>query len=263
MGGGYRITQKKFIFSSGRNCWSGLDSFYFPFHSCYSGNMIVNLAVLVELIVLFFLSKKLIQNLYVFLFLITHNRPFAISIVTLVLFPGTVVHELSHLFTAEILGVRTGKLSLAPESIREPEIQAGMVMIAKTDPFRKTIIGLAPLLSGLACISALAYWLIKPDLSQYLLFVIMYLLFAISNSMFPSRQDMEGTPILFITIALLGIGAYIAGIRFNLSGKALEVVQSIFSSLITNLGFVLAVNIILLLTVSVLVVLTRKLLFRR
>ncbi len=215
----------------------------------------ITLLLIAELFVLFFLSKRLIQHLYTLLFLVSHSRSFTVSIITLLLFPGTVIHELSHLFTAEILGVRTGKLILAPEAIRGSEIQAGSVAIAKTGPFRRVVIGLAPLLVGLGVITALSYWLTFPNLSSYILILISYLLFAISNSLFPSSLDMQGTPATIITVLLLFAAAYTAGIRLSLSGQSLQLVTTVLSSLVQSLGLVLAVNIGVLLIAQILLVL--------
>src|SRR3989344_4103040 len=109
-----------------------------------------SILIFLELIVLGFVSHWLMQSFYTLVMLLTRTRSLAVTFVSFLLFPGTVVHELSHLFTAEILGVRTGKLTLAPESIRSEEIQAGSVAIAKTGPFRRAFIGLAPFFVGIA-----------------------------------------------------------------------------------------------------------------
>lgn len=226
--------------------------------------------LLAELIILFFLSRRLTENLFRFLILITRSRPVAVSIVTLLLFPGTVIHELSHLFTAEILGVRTGKLILAPEAIRSDEIQAGSVMVAKTGPFRRVAIGLAPLLWGIGAITALSYFLFTPPFGLPQDFPLLYwylgmgyLLFAISNSLFPSSLDLQGTPGALITIFLLFTAAYIAGIRLSLSGQSLEVINTVLYSLVQSLGLVLAVNIGGLLITQILLVLIGKIIKRR
>ena len=219
--------------------------------------------LLAEVIALFFLSRSLTQGLYTLVHLLTRSRRFAISVLTLILFPGTVIHELAHLFTAEVLGVPTGRLTLAPESIRGEDVKTGSVAIAKTGPFRRSAIGMAPLVWGLVAFSIISYWL--PQLTQelkgpavyYLLFTI-YLLFAVSNSMFPSPQDIAGTPAVGITIGLFLVSAYFVGFRFSLSGQALDVVQSLMQSLVQSTTIVLALNGALLLIVYVLIALTVK-----
>ncbi|OGG23898.1 hypothetical protein A3A79_01720 [Candidatus Gottesmanbacteria bacterium RIFCSPLOWO2_01_FULL_43_11b] len=211
--------------------------------------MISTLGILAELLLLFFLSKKLIQNIYTLFYLVIRNRPVALSIVTLLLFPGTVIHELSHLFTAEILGVRTGKLILAPESIRGSEIQAGSVAIVKTGPFRRILIGLAPLFWGMGALFVVSYFQNIPYI------VAFYLMFSISNSMFPSAIDMKESPGPILVVLIFFSAAYIAGIRLSLSGQPLEIITTLLYSLVQSLGIVLAVNIGLLLIIHVLIVL--------
>lgn len=232
------------------------------------------LLLLAELAVLLFLSRLLIQKLYTFFLLVFRARSVAVSIVTLLLFPGTVIHELSHLFTAEVLGVRTGKLSLTPESIRETSIKAGSVSIAQTGPIRRAAIGLSPIFAGLLSLAALSYFLPEalPDWtnltnwsywdnpSAYLFLLIAYLLFSVSNTMFSSREDLKGFWPLAITLGLFVGAAYAIGLRIGLEGKVLELATTILFALVQSLGLVLAVNGLLVLTLHVLLVLTRKLL---
>lgn len=224
------------------------------------------LLLFIELIILFFLSRLLTQKLYALFLLLFRARSVAVSAITLLLFPGTVIHELSHLFTAEILGVRTGKLTLAPESIRGENIKTGSVAIAATGPFRRAIIGLSPLFAGLLALSAISYFLQQyfttpqgPTLQLALSYGLsFYFLFTISNSMFSSREDMRGFWPLAITLGLFIGAAYAFGLRIGLEGRILEVVTIALSSLVQSLGLVLAVNGGLLLTLQVLIVLIRK-----
>lgn len=233
------------------------------------------LLLLAELAGLFFLSRFLIQKLYAFFLLVFRVRSVAISSITLLLFPGTVIHELSHLFTAEILGVRTGKLNLAPESIRDEQVKTGSVAIAKTGPIRRAAIGLAPVFAGILAIAALSGWLptlwrltlldtqngvLFSSVSLYSLLFTLYSLFAISNAMFSSHEDLRGFWPLAITVSLFVAAAYAVGFRIGLAGQAAEVAQRVMATLVQSLGLVLAVNGLLLLTLYVLVVLTRKLL---
>ncbi|OGG27555.1 hypothetical protein A3A64_02885 [Candidatus Gottesmanbacteria bacterium RIFCSPLOWO2_01_FULL_48_11] len=226
-----------------------------------------------ELATLYFLSRWLTKKLYLLFLLLFRVRSVAISAVTLLLFPGTVIHELSHLFTAEILGVRTGKLTLAPEDIRSDNIKAGSVAIAKTDPLRRAAIGLSPIFTGIFSLAALSWWLpslwqltlldaqngvLFSHVSLYALLFTLYSLFSISNSMFSSREDLSGFWPLAITLGLFTGAAYAIGLRVGLEGKVLEVATTILSSLVQSLGLVLAVNTILLLVSSALIATVRR-----
>ncbi len=237
----------------------------------------LSLLFLAEFIVLLLLSRALTQSMYALFLLIFRFKPIALSLSTVLLFPGTVIHELSHLFVAEILGVRTGRLTLVPEPIQgEEEIRTGSVMVAHTDPFRRYAIGLAPVFVGLLVLTAIAYWLptftqsvfqsgapLASNPNTYYLLGLGYLLFAISNSMFSSPEDLKGFIPFAITLALLIGAAYLAGLRLALTGWGLDIILRILDTLVKSLGVVLAVNALLLLVIHVLIVLIGKIFHRK
>lgn len=218
----------------------------------------------VELILLYLLSRWVTQALFRTAYRLMKARSVSISFVTLLLFPGTVIHELAHLFTAEVMGVRTGKLTLVPEAIQNPpaggEIRTGSVAIAKTDPFRRAIIGLAPLLVGLVALTVLTQlYSIYVQPSNPLTIITIsyyYLLFAISNSMFPSSTDMKGVWPIAIVFFVIISAASVAGVHLSLSGQALAIVTKLLTSFTDHLKVVLALNGGLLLLSNILTRLT-------
>lgn len=222
------------------------------------------LLLILELILLYILSRRVIQTVFTVLFVLTRSRTVGVWIVTIIFFPGTIVHELAHLFTAEILGVHTGKLTLIPESLEGTEIKAGGVMIAETDPLRRTLIGLSPVYVGIIVLTALSYF-IRPPLaalqgvalsnmfsspSLYILFFILYSLFAVSNSMFSSKEDMKGVLPFAITAAIFLIAGYFAGLRIGITGQLLTGLNLVTEALVRSLGVVIAVNLAVLATTS-------------
>lgn len=229
-----------------------------------------------ELILLYLLSRRLIQTIYRLVFTILRSRTAAIWIATIIFFPGTVVHELSHLFVAEILGVRTGKLTLVPEGIQGPafakalggesEIKAGGVMIAETDPLRRTLIGLAPVYVGVAVLAVISFFIrhslaasqesvLKNALVSSLYF---YLHFAVSNSMFSSKEDMKGVIPFTITVGLFAAAGFAAGFRFSLTGQLLTGLNLVIETLVRSLGVVLGVNLVVVAATSLLLKLFRR-----
>lgn len=226
------------------------------------------LILIAELLVLFFLSSSLTHSLFLLFFLFFKAKTVAITLITLLLFPGTVVHELSHLFTAEIMGVHTGKIELVPEIIDKENLKTGSVAIAHTGPFRRVLIGLAPIFAGLVSLTVIAYFLsttwpqVQQDFqngvmfsqfSVYLLALLLYLLFAVSNSMFSSPADVSGLLPLLLTLTIIFGGAWIAGFRLSLTGTALSVTNQIITTLVQSLGVVLGLNIVLLLVTKLFV----------
>lgn len=217
-----------------------------------------------ELCVLYILSRVVTQKLYVLFLQLFRIRSVAITFVLLLQFPGTVIHELAHLFTAEILRVQTGKLTLVPETIRGDAIKPGSVMIAETDPFRRYAIGLAPLFWGISVLTAISYllpglwanvttstliWYEQPEF--FGLLISGYLIFAISNSMFPSPPDVKGITPFIVTLLVFCLLGYVLGIRFQLRGVAYETVNAILETLTKSLGVVMAINVILLLFTTI------------
>lgn len=218
------------------------------------------LLLVFELIILWLITRRLTQNLYVSLFLLTRSRPVAISIISFIFFPGTVIHELSHLFTAEVLGVHTGGLTLAPEGLEESNVRTGSVMISQTDPIRRAVIGIAPFFVGITALTLFSTFLpnvyrqttldfqnniLFSSISVYYLIFTMYSLFAISNSMFSSPEDMEGFPAVAITLSLIGVAAYFSGINIGLPIQWMETIQQTLSNLTTNMGYITGFNIVL------------------
>jgi hypothetical protein len=226
--------------------------------------MILLLLLFTELFILFFLSQRLTQSVFDLCILLFRARSLAITIITIVNFPGTVIHELSHLFTAEVLGVRTGKLTLVPESIQSDEIKAGSVMIASSDPFRRYLIGLAPMLTGLVAISAISYFLSQQFTPITPLTILyFYLLLAVSNAMFSSAEDLKGFLPFIVTLAIMAGAAYFAGFRVGITGPALSLSTRILDALTKSLGGVLAINIAGIILTKLLIFLTEKLTRRK
>jgi hypothetical protein len=234
------------------------------------------LLLFTELFILFFLSRWLTQSVFDLCILLFRARPVAITIITILNFPGTVIHELSHLFTAEVLGVRTGKLTLVPDTIQSDEIKAGSVMIAASDPFRRYLIGLAPILVGIIVVTAISYFI--PDLwravslsqipwysnpSFYYLLLTIYCLLAISNAMFSSAEDLKGFIPFIIALGIMIGAVYGAGFRVGITGPALSVATRILDALTKSLGGVLAINIVGLIFTKLLILLTEKITRRK
>lgn len=196
-----------------------------------------------ELIILYAVSSRLTQALYDLVVRLTRSRTIGITTLTLVLFPGTVIHELAHLFTAEVLGVHTGKLTLIPEGLDTDEIKTGSVMIGHSGPLRRYLIGLAPMIVGLVALTALAYFIDWAQWFTWLNLLLVYLLLAVSNAMFSSSEDLKGFVPFALTIIIMVGAAYFAGVRIGLTGTALDVVTRILDGLTKSLGVVLAINL--------------------
>jgi hypothetical protein len=173
--------------------------------------------------------------------------------------PGTIIHELSHLLIAELLRVKTGELTFTPEVLANNTIRVGALKIAKTGPLRPSLIGIAPILVGTTTITSLAHFTLTPILQKILftsfhpihyqtlithyclLFTVCYLIFALSNTMFSSKKDLETILFPIIIIVVFGGAFWLADLKISLSPKII----SSFTSLLKNLNLALAGTILI------------------
>ncbi|NOZ05976.1 MAG: hypothetical protein GXP41_06440 [Chloroflexi bacterium] len=161
----------------------------------------------------------------------TRSEGLTIMLFALIFLPGTIVHEGSHWLVARLLGVRTGKVSLLPQRKGRDQIVMGSVMVAQADPVRSSLVGLAPLLGGSLVVILLVQFALGisgphtlfydeqglAKLGKQILdlfrtqdvWLYLYLLFAVSNSMLPSPSDRNAWPTLLAYAALVGVVTYL------------------------------------------------------
>ncbi len=164
------------------------------------------------------------------LLLILQRTDRAVIAYAAILFPGVLLHEASHWIVARVLGVRVGPIQLIPRVRPGGLLQLGSVEVEPVDPLRGTLIGAAPLLAGLAALTALVRlwpgigaaweafdWAVPAVLRTAQMAAAapwfglwFYLAWAVSNTMLPSPADRRGwlTVLIVITI-LLGASIYL------------------------------------------------------
>jgi len=175
-----------------------------------------------EIVSLFLLSKLLTKALLKLFFRITKNNKITVNLFFCLFFPGIVVHEMAHLLVAGLLLVKTGEMELTPK-IMESGIRLGSVEVAKTDPFRKAIIGVAPVLLGLAVIFGILFYLQTLTVKSMGLYLLsFYIVFTVGNTLFSSKKDLEGTIEFLFTLFLFLLALFIIRV---------ETVQSFFQFL--------------------------------
>jgi hypothetical protein len=147
---------------------------------------------------------------------------------------------------AEFLQVKTGELKLKPE-IHDGHLTLGSAQIALTDPFRLTLIGLAPFLAGTAVLWLLiGNWeLVTGNSIWYWQLVIGYLVFAIANTLFSSASDLQAAaaPLILVLLVLGGFSL----INLSLPADLVPTMQAFFFNLARVFGYTLGINLLLLL----------------
>lgn len=173
---------------------------------------------------LLILQRGLHRELQWVLLLATRRMDVAIALFSILFFPGILLHEGSHFLMARLSGVRTGRFSLIPRPLPEGKLQLGFVETASADLVRETLIGMAPLVSGLLVVAYIGLvqfelpafgWAFR--LSDFQVFIRslqevtekpdfwlwFYLALVVSSTMLPSASDRRTWLPLIVLIALL------------------------------------------------------------
>lgn len=169
--------------------------------------MIYLLIIFLELIVLLLFSKIIPSLLVQIFYFFTRNQKVSIWLLSIIVLPGTFIHEMAHLLTAGGMLVNVGEISLMPE-IHEKGVKLGHVEIQKTDFIRRALIGFAPVFAGLTILVggisfANAQYFKLGIYPIWMIIILFYLMVVIGNTMFSSKKDLEGTfgfVVLFISI---------------------------------------------------------------
>lgn len=212
----------------------------------------------IEFIVLFFLSKKLVNCLAKVIFKLTKSHTAVVKILAVIFLPGTIIHELAHLLFAGITMVPVGEMSVIPE-IGDKEVKLGSVQIGHSDPFRRALIGVAPVLLGLFCIAAVFLFILlgKAETPLWQTILGLYLIFEVGNTMFSSKKDLEGMIVFVATfvVLILSITAIIYFLKpellgtfwTNLSSVKLDFVANYFKSVDTYLLVPVVLDLVIIL----------------
>lgn len=187
---------------------------------------------ILTLLPLALLQRLLHREIQASFLILSRSPEFSIALFSIIFLPGVLLHELSHYLTAVILGVQTAHFSLIPQLLPNGRLQLGYVETVKSDFFRDSLIGAAPLIAGGAVVAYLAVtrldllplwdairngqfgvlWLditLLPTTQDFPLWF--YLVFTISSTMLPSQSDRHAWLPLGVTfVALIGL-AVVAG----------------------------------------------------
>lgn len=146
---------------------------------------------------------------------VTGSEKGAIILFSLIFFPGTLVHELAHWLMAKLLLVHTSGMEFIPQ-VQGDAIKLGSVSIAKTDPLRRLLIGVAPVIVGLSILlGALSvvrdYFQTLSSFPWWIWLILGYLVLVIASTMFSSRKDLEGALGVVISFGIVLLIGYLTG----------------------------------------------------
>ena len=166
----------------------------------------------------------------------------AVMVYYLLMFPGIVLHELSHYLMARLLGMQVGRFALGPKK-RRNAIELGSVTVSSGGTLRDSLVGLAPFLAGTAVLLLISYYVFDVaalgeawrtagwagvwdelggiwHVADFWLWA--YVIFVVSNSMTPSEADRQPWVLAGIYLGIALLVVWLFGGFAALSGAFLD-----------------------------------------
>jgi hypothetical protein len=230
----------------------------------------------ISLICLLFMQRWIHAHLHGVSLLLVGRPEWAIFVYAVILFPGVLLHEASHWLTATVLGVRTGGVSLLPRRQADGSLQLGYVEYYKAPSvgaIRESLIGAAPLVAGTMVILLIGHRVfgvtsladairagdvnVLADAMAQLLripnvLVWLYLIFAVSNAMLPSKSDRHAWPAFLIIMGAVTIFVAFAGRGTTWLDNLSHPVAVLFGYLGTAFSIAIAVDILCMMLIGLL-----------
>lgn len=205
-----------------------------------------------EIVAMSFLARNVHQGLGNLIFKITHNKNITVYFMAILFLPGTIIHELSHFFAGLVLLVPVGEVEFIPE-FENNSVKLGSVGIGKTDPFRRFLIGTAPLLVGISLILLIVYYFSRNfdslENSSFLGVAVGIFVFEIANTMFLSKKDLEGSWRIYILAIFIILFLWVLGYNFSvdlISWIDSTLTKSILEKAVFFMGIPVFIDLVLL-----------------
>ena len=222
---------------------------------------------------LFLLQRWIHRHLRGLAYLLTGRMSWAVLIYAIILFPGVLLHELSHWIVARLLGVRTGAISLLPQMQRDGSVRLGYVEYYRSrtlGPVRESLIGGAPLITGTLAVLLIGFEVF--DITNFAaavesasldrlggvltqlftapdFLVWLYLIFAISNAMMPSPSDRRAWPLFLLLLAIAATVLFLLDRQQVIIAGIAGPVTTVFGYLALALSLAIGVDIVFILVI--------------
>lgn len=162
----------------------------------------------IELVLLYLLSRVLINEWYLFLRLGIKSNKVIFGLIALFFLPGTIVHELSHYFAATILFLKVHEVVIIP-TFEGNRLKMGHVTYEKTDLIRSVLVGIAPFFGAMGVFIMIDKFNLFPGSNIYMTIIFGYLIFTIAIQMFSSHEDLVDLVYLIpLGLILYGISLF-------------------------------------------------------
>ena len=241
-----------------------------------NSNLMPFIWVAIALPLLLLMQRWIQTHLHGISLLLTGKPERAVYLYAIILFPGVLLHELSHWVTATLLGVRTGSFSVLPRRGADGSLQLGYVEYYRgrtLDPLRESLIGGAPMIVGTAVILLIGFNVFSvSDLAAAVqtgqidrvtlalthlfqtdfILLWIYLIFAISNAMMPSRSDRRAWPAFIVAMVILAGIVYLLGLQREVANGLIGPVLLVFSYLGIAFSVAIGADLVFMLILAVL-----------
>lgn len=206
-----------------------------------------------------FLQQWLHRHIQAFAFALTGNPGFALRLLFYLLLPGIYLHEFSHYLAARLLLVQVKKFDIGIGRPHKQQVSLGSVQIARSDPVRESLIGAAPFIVGIGAILLIAGWgfglsaetglSLEQLLAQaraysrdWLTWLDLYLIFAVSTAMIPSESDREPWGWVLAVSGILIAVLFLLGWTPRVPPDLVVMARRILDALTFALGIAVIVN---------------------
>lgn len=224
------------------------------------------LVLAVTLLVLVQLSRWVTRQVQTIGWLVSGDENVTMVGYYLLMFPGILLHELSHFVTARLLGIRVTDFRLGPRKRRNSKtIELGSVSVFSGGTIRDSLVGVAPFVAGTAVLLVVSFtvfdvdalgrvWAAQgwsgffataaglPQTPDFWLWL--YLIFAVSNAMMPSPADRKPWLLAGLYLAAIVAVAWIAGLFSRISPGVWDHVLGALQVLTLAFLFTVIVNVL-------------------
>lgn len=216
------------------------------------------------LAVLMALSRWINRQVQIIGLRVTDSSVVAVMLYYLLMFPGILLHELSHYLAALLLGLRVSKFALGPRR-RRNAIELGSVTVLSGGAVRDSLVGLAPFVVGSAVLLLISYQVFDvmalgrawnqagwsglrnatADLRLVAdVWVWAYVVFVVSNAMTPSPADRQPWLVAGVYLVIALALAWLLGGLPMLDRTVRETVAGSLQVMTLGFTFSIAINLV-------------------
>jgi hypothetical protein len=187
--------------------------------------------LILEIAILFIFSRNLTKQISSFVYKKTKNKTITLWVVALMFFPGTFLHEVSHLVMAQILGLPTGRVRLIPY-FEDNRLVLGSIPIAHVSQWKTTLTGVAPFITGSFLLAGILYMgTSTQSLSPLAYLGLGYSIFVLINTLFPSNADLKGAWKIGVIIVAFAIAGIVLGVKVPTIPEKIEIMLELLTKM--------------------------------